>query len=196
MSDHGFATFDRAVHLNTWLQREGFPGPRRPSKAGDEELFAHVDWSRTQAYAMGLNGIYLNLQGREHGGIVPEADKRMVLERLAARLAEFNSDDRRAGRRARLFPEEVFRGRNLRTRPTCCRASAAATGPPGRPRSARCRVTCLKTIRRPGSGTTAWRRTRFPGCSSAIVRSMRIRRTCGTSPPPSSVSLACRRPAG
>ena len=24
ISDHGFARFDRAVHLNTWLMREGY----------------------------------------------------------------------------------------------------------------------------------------------------------------------------
>ena len=31
-----------------------------------------MDWSKTYAYAMGLGGIYLNLKGREHGGIVGE----------------------------------------------------------------------------------------------------------------------------
>ena len=36
---------------------------------------------RRMAYAIGLNGVYVNLEGRETGGIVPEADKRMVLDR-------------------------------------------------------------------------------------------------------------------
>ena len=27
---------------------------------GDAELFAHVDWPRTKAYALGLNSLYLN----------------------------------------------------------------------------------------------------------------------------------------
>ncbi len=38
MSDHGFAPFDRAVNLNTWLASRGL---------------------RTKAYALGLNGLYL-----------------------------------------------------------------------------------------------------------------------------------------
>ncbi len=38
MSDHGFAAFDRAVNLNTWLASRGFG---------------------TRAYALGLNGLYL-----------------------------------------------------------------------------------------------------------------------------------------
>ena len=42
MSDHGFAAFDRAVHLNTWLLREGFLA----AKPGPEEMFANVDWSQ------------------------------------------------------------------------------------------------------------------------------------------------------
>jgi predicted AlkP superfamily phosphohydrolase/phosphomutase len=55
ISDHGFARFDRAVHLNSFLMREGFLALDDPSKVGDEELFAHVDWSKTVAYAIGLN---------------------------------------------------------------------------------------------------------------------------------------------
>lgn len=76
ISDHGFAAFDRAVNLNTWLARKGFLQRIEPDKASDEELFVGVDWSRTKAYALGLNEIYLNLAGREPNGAVaagPEA---------------------------------------------------------------------------------------------------------------------------
>jgi predicted AlkP superfamily phosphohydrolase/phosphomutase len=59
MSDHGFAKFDRAVHLNTWLMREGFLKLTNPWMTGDDELFVNVDWSRTKAYALGLNSIYI-----------------------------------------------------------------------------------------------------------------------------------------
>jgi predicted AlkP superfamily phosphohydrolase/phosphomutase len=87
MSDHGFSTFDRAVHLNTWLMKEGFLMLDDPRNAGNEELFAHVDWSKTQAYSVGLNGIYLNLQGRERGGTVePGIEADLLLKKIAARL--------------------------------------------------------------------------------------------------------------
>jgi predicted AlkP superfamily phosphohydrolase/phosphomutase len=70
-SDHGFGSFQRGLHLNTWLQNQGLlvlrPGVR-PGEAG--ELFGAVDWDRTRAYALGLGGIYLNLRGREERGIV------------------------------------------------------------------------------------------------------------------------------
>lgn len=89
MSDHGFSSFERAVHLNTWLMQEGFLTLDDSRNTSDEELFPHVDWSRTQAYSVGLNGIYLNLRGREHEGSVepgPEADA--LLQKIAARLKE------------------------------------------------------------------------------------------------------------
>src|SRR5262249_58707688 len=72
MSDHGFNSFRRGVHLNSWLLDQGLlalkPGIRPGEEAGD--LLRQVDWSRTRAYAVGLSGIYLNLQGREEQGIV------------------------------------------------------------------------------------------------------------------------------
>ncbi len=89
MSDHGFSTFDRAVHLNTWLWREGFLTLDDPRNAGNEELFVHVDWPRTQAYSVGLNAIYLNRVGRERDGIVePGAESDEVVRRISERLLE------------------------------------------------------------------------------------------------------------
>lgn len=74
LSDHGFNTFRRAVHVNTWLYDNGLlalKGGQRPSKElGDG--FAQVDWSKTYAYGLGLGGIYLNRRGRERDGILEE----------------------------------------------------------------------------------------------------------------------------
>jgi predicted AlkP superfamily phosphohydrolase/phosphomutase len=66
---------------------EGFLALDDPANTGPAELFRHVDWSRTQAYAMGLNGIYLNRLGREQGGIVSEGEEsRQVIQALKDRL--------------------------------------------------------------------------------------------------------------
>ncbi|HEY1760747.1 MAG TPA: alkaline phosphatase family protein [Bryobacteraceae bacterium] len=94
MSDHGFSTFDRAVHLNTWLMKEGFLTLDDPKNVGDDELFPHVDWSKTLAYSVGLNGVYLNLQGREAAGIVEPGDQaNAVLKKLAAALEDARDPD-------------------------------------------------------------------------------------------------------
>ncbi|MEO8597379.1 MAG: alkaline phosphatase family protein [Candidatus Solibacter sp.] len=118
ISDHGFAPFNRAVHLNSFLMREGFLVLDDPAKVGDEELFAHVDWSKSVAYAIGLNGIYVNQDGRESSGIVPAADKRQVLDKLAGALANFKDPVTGEQVVERVyFPEHEFAGRNLKYSP-------------------------------------------------------------------------------
>ena len=59
--------FRRAVNVNRWLVDQGY----MKLKDGEgRSLFADVDWSQTRAYAVGFTSIYLNLAGRESGGIV------------------------------------------------------------------------------------------------------------------------------
>jgi len=86
MSDHGFSTFDRAVNVNTWLMKEGFLALDDPANVGEKELFAHVDWTRTKAYAVGLNAVYLNLVGREPDGTIAQPDIDFELRKIVDRL--------------------------------------------------------------------------------------------------------------
>ena len=85
LSDHGFESFRRAVHLNRWLVEEGFLA-LKPGAPSSQSLFTNVDWAKTKAFALGLNGIFLNLSGREALGIVrpDEADalEREISEKL------------------------------------------------------------------------------------------------------------------
>jgi predicted AlkP superfamily phosphohydrolase/phosphomutase len=81
LSDHGFAPYRRSFNLNTWLAQNGYIA-LKPAQDGapapdDSQPFPNVSWSHTRAYGIGLNGLYLNLRGRERDGIVnpgPEAD--------------------------------------------------------------------------------------------------------------------------
>ena len=118
LSDHGFARFDRAVHLNTWLMRQGFLSLDDPANTGEDELFAHVDWSRTEAYAMGLNAIYLNRAGRENGGIVTDGEAQQLKAAITRKLLEFRDPNDGQSVVGRVYdPETVFRGRNLKMSP-------------------------------------------------------------------------------
>jgi len=85
VSDHGFAPFARAVNLNTWLRDQKLLA-LRPGVATGRELFADVDWSKTRAYGFGLNGLYLNLAGRERFGIVPPAERDALSADITSRL--------------------------------------------------------------------------------------------------------------
>ena len=116
MSDHGFTRFDRALHLNSWLRQEGFLQLDDPSAAAGGEGFAHVDWSKTRAYAIGLNGLYVNLAGREKKGIVAAEPRAALLEEIARRLLALR-DNGAPVVNAVYQPAQVFQGHALEFAP-------------------------------------------------------------------------------
>jgi predicted AlkP superfamily phosphohydrolase/phosphomutase len=92
MSDHGFAPYSRKFSLNTWLLENGYlvlrdgcakelpeddpahqpvyvsgyvPKPKGLAQSEAWPARTIVDWSKTRAYGVGFNGLYLNLAGRE-----------------------------------------------------------------------------------------------------------------------------------
>jgi predicted AlkP superfamily phosphohydrolase/phosphomutase len=113
MSDHGFASFQRAVNLNTWLHDNGFLALRDGLAPGVEvgDLLQGVDWDRTRAYAVGFGGIYLNLTGRERHGIVPDTVAADVAAEIADRLSDLRDTDRgEMPIRSVLRREDVYAG--------------------------------------------------------------------------------------
>jgi type I phosphodiesterase/nucleotide pyrophosphatase len=86
VSDHGFKSFNRCVNLNAWLHQNGYLA-LKPGKTESGDWFDDVDWSRTRAYTMGLNGLYLNLKGREREGIIePGPDASDLKDELRRKL--------------------------------------------------------------------------------------------------------------
>ena len=88
LSDHGFSEFRNKVHLNRWLLDHGYLS----MKNGGDDL-SGVDWSKTAAYAVGLNSIYLNVQGREGQGIVPAGNLENLLSEIKTKLLDWKDDD-------------------------------------------------------------------------------------------------------
>lgn len=88
MSDHGFAPFYRYFNLNTWLIENGYlvlqgePGP------GVNTIFQNADWKQTRAYGVGLNGLYINLYGRERAGSVAARDQEKLEDEIIRKLLE------------------------------------------------------------------------------------------------------------
>lgn len=111
ISDHGFQRFDREVHLNTWLMDEGFLALDDPNNAGPTPGFPHVDWGETQLYAMGLNGLYFNLEGREGEGSVTEDEKAAIEAKLEKKLLAWVDPETGKNVVLKLYrPEEMFEG--------------------------------------------------------------------------------------
>ena len=107
MSDHGFAPFRRAVHLNRWLLEAGYLSLQPEARSSDAG-FRQVDWSKTRAYAVGLNSIYINTAGREGQGIVEPTMAAELAGRIAQELAAWRDPDTGA-----VVIREVADGRTL-----------------------------------------------------------------------------------
>ncbi len=79
ISDHGFNYLDQKVHLNRWLIENGYLFTQQGK---EERAFKSIDWSRTRAYAIGLNSLYLNLAGREREGIVLPQQRDSIIQQI------------------------------------------------------------------------------------------------------------------
>jgi len=105
MSDHGMAHFKRQFNLCTWLRDNGYIQPN-----DCQSLLADVDWSRTRAYGLGLNGLYLNLKGRERDGIVDAGQREALLTELIEKLEAVRDVDGREVIRKVYRGDEVYSG--------------------------------------------------------------------------------------
>ncbi len=107
LSDHGFADFDNKVNLNRWLVEKGYLSLKGPNLEGN---LGNVDWKDSRAYAVGLNSLYLNLEGREGEGIVSEGNSLPLLSEIRDQLLEWlDQTDQPVIQRA-LLRDEIYSG--------------------------------------------------------------------------------------
>ncbi len=90
LSDHGFNSFRRAVHVNTWLKNNGYLQLKNPQKTEGAPLLEDIDWSKTKAYCIGFGSIYINQRGRERDGIVDPGQETQALKKeISGKLKEW-----------------------------------------------------------------------------------------------------------
>jgi predicted AlkP superfamily phosphohydrolase/phosphomutase len=115
LSDHGFTSFRRSVHLNSWLEKAGLMKVRSIDRG--KSLFQQVVWEKTAAYSVGFSSIYMNLYGREMKGIVKKEEKDGLKQRIARDLKELR-DPLTGGSIVR----EVYDGERLYSGPRAAEA--------------------------------------------------------------------------
>jgi predicted AlkP superfamily phosphohydrolase/phosphomutase len=94
MSDHGFAPYYKKFNLNSWLYQNGYLNLIRPEEMGKHPLLANVFWRRTRAYGIGINGMYVNLLGREGKGIVRAGKPYdQLLDEISEKLLAYRDPD-------------------------------------------------------------------------------------------------------
>ena len=111
MSDHGFASWRRSFHLNTWLLENGYLALKQGAKRDASGFFSGVDWARTRAYGLGINGLYINLRGRERNGVVAQSEREAITSEIAEKLLA--TVDPATGKPAvtKVYDREVYRDR-------------------------------------------------------------------------------------
>ncbi|HNV86503.1 MAG TPA: alkaline phosphatase family protein [Candidatus Omnitrophota bacterium] len=112
LSDHGFNTFRRAVHLNSWLRKNGYLELKDPSSEAGGELLQDIDWAKTKAYAIGFGAIYINQKGRERDGIVnPGEETERLKKEIAQKLIGWTDEKYQRPVLHKVYSrEEIFRG--------------------------------------------------------------------------------------
>ena len=114
VSDHGFCTLQREVHLNFWLQQAGLLSFASP----EPKQLRHLS-PQTRCYSLLPGRFYVNVKGREREGHVQAgAEYEQVRRDVAAGLMEIRDPDGGAQVIARvLMREEAFRGDDLDAAP-------------------------------------------------------------------------------
>lgn len=112
LSDHGFNTYRRTININTWLVDNGYQKLTTPDGKDGKAFFANVDWSKTRAYALGFNSIYINMKGREGNGIVGKGSEyRKLCDEIVEKLGELRDPKtKKRAVRAVYLASEIYKG--------------------------------------------------------------------------------------
>ena len=115
VSDHGAKAMVGGLCFNEWLVREGYlefegglPSEITPSNK------LSIDWSKTKAWGDGgyYGRLFLNVEGREPNGIIPQGDYDAVRDELITKIeAMVDHEGNPMGNRA-LKPEEIYTAQN------------------------------------------------------------------------------------
>jgi predicted AlkP superfamily phosphohydrolase/phosphomutase len=112
LSDHGFDTFRRSVHLNSWLREQGYLELKDPYAVEGGELLSDIDWSKTKAYSIGFGAVYINQKGREKYGIVEKgAETEALKAEIQNSMMNWIDDKNESSVISKLYDgNEIFRG--------------------------------------------------------------------------------------
>jgi uncharacterized sulfatase len=104
-SDHGFTSLDYEVHFNAWLREEGWLSYRTDDHDSLEDIA-----EETTAYSLIPGRFYLNLEGREPRGSVPQEEYESTRAELKAALEALEGPDGNPVADRVVTKEEAFRG--------------------------------------------------------------------------------------
>jgi uncharacterized sulfatase len=104
-SDHGFTSLDYEVHFNAWLQEEGWLSYRNEDHDSLDDIS-----EETRAYSLIPGRFYINLEGREPRGVVPQEEYESTRAELKSTLESLEGPDGNPVADRVVTREEAFRG--------------------------------------------------------------------------------------
>ena len=119
LSDHGFESWRTGFNANTWLRDQGFLTVNDPSRA-EAGFLGGIDWAKTQAYSVGVSSLYLNQQGRETGGSVPQDQADNIINQIRDKLLELKDDTTGEKVFTNIYTKHDYKGEAIDEAPDIC----------------------------------------------------------------------------
>jgi predicted AlkP superfamily phosphohydrolase/phosphomutase len=88
MSDHGAKRMDGGVAINEWLVNEGYLVLDEKPEGVIPLSKAKINWNKTRVWGEGgyYSRIFLNVQGREPNGVIPQSEYEKVRDELIGKI--------------------------------------------------------------------------------------------------------------
>jgi predicted AlkP superfamily phosphohydrolase/phosphomutase len=111
VSDHGAKKMDGAICVNDWLMEKGYLRLKGAVDQPTRLTVDMIDWEKTRVWAEGgyYSRMFLNVQGREPQGVVPQADYETFRERLKKELESLEDEEGRTLGTRVFRAEDVYR---------------------------------------------------------------------------------------
>ncbi len=105
LSDHGFTGIVQEVYLNAWLEKEGYLSFNTSNPKSLNDIS-----SKTVAFALDPNRIYLNLKKKFPRGRVERVDRKELKEEIAEKLLQLEYNGQKVIRQV-FKAEEIYHGK-------------------------------------------------------------------------------------
>jgi predicted AlkP superfamily phosphohydrolase/phosphomutase len=116
VSDHGAKAMIGGVCFNEWLRDEGYLTFTDEVPQGQITPInkMEIDWSRTKAWGDGgyYGRLFLNVEGREPKGIIPQDEYDKVRDEIVAKLESMVDHEGNPLQNKALKPEEIYETEN------------------------------------------------------------------------------------
>lgn len=111
VSDHGAKGMRGAFCINQWLAEKGYLTLRSQPKPGTTIEKCDIDWTRTKAWAWGgyYARVFLNVEGREPSGAIPQAEYETVLAELSEEIRNIRDHEGKPLDNRVYRPHELYR---------------------------------------------------------------------------------------